>query len=380
MHRFFYSQAFTGAALAGAVALLSPMRASAEPIARTSPAVFVPTEVSAQSDALLATPGHRAPAAEVTVGQTVGETVMVSVLGRNPGWEQDRFLATGEDQPESYYVLVMGGPAEGRSYPVVDSGMNALTLDGMGEPLAALLGPGTRLQVIPYWTPVSLFAEGFPGSSSISGAGAPAELMLFSAAPGKDRAADKILYYYSGTGFGGPGWRIKGGGFTNIADHLAIPTDAAFIYRNNRADAAALGLAASMQMTRFATVLGTLEAQTPQDNYVGIPVAEPTTLHESGLAESGLFQPALGISGVGADKVFVYDNAAAGKNKAFAEAYYYYDGPLFGGPGWRKAGGGFANLAGDAEVFVPGKGYAIRFEADEEPAANYWSFLPGYLE
>jgi len=66
-------------------------------------------------------------------------------------------------------------------------------------------------------TQSNLFESGaFVGTSSISGATGDKLLVFDDASAGIDKAAIKSYYYYTGTGFTGPGWRLQGGGFSSI--------------------------------------------------------------------------------------------------------------------------------------------------------------------
>ena len=97
------------------------------------------------------------------------------------------------------------------------------------------------------------------------------------------------------------------------------------------------------------------------------------TLAQSNLFQSGAFQGTTSISGVGGDKLFVFDDTVAGTDKAASQTYYYYTGAGFGGAGWRLAGGGFTNIANSSVVFQPGSGYIIRKVATATPTTAIWS-------
>ncbi|HBR92714.1 MAG TPA: hypothetical protein DEA90_00940 [Opitutae bacterium] len=60
------------------------------------------------------------------------------------------------------------------------------------------------------------------GTTSITGLDADLVMVMDNSAAGFDKAAVGIYYYYEGASFGGPGWRLKGGGFLSLMDSVEV--------------------------------------------------------------------------------------------------------------------------------------------------------------
>ena len=61
-----------------------------------------------------------------------------------------------------------------------------------------------------------------------------------------------------------------------------------------------------------------------QDNMIALPRPTDVSLDESGLIESGAFQPSSSRF-IRTDELFIFDNAVRMKNKSASATYYYYN-------------------------------------------------------
>ncbi len=332
----------------------------------------------ANSDTLIALPLHRQPVYEGTVSSTTGNVITVT---GSPNWTSNQFVYAAGTQTNTYYVLFGSGTKEGMYYTVTANAASTLTVDLAGDNLATVVA-GEVVKVIPYWTFGTLFPNqtGIATTTSITGAGAGTLILVPDMdSAGINRASQYAYYYYSGASFGGPGWRRQGGGGTTIRNDDVLLPDSYIMFRNSTASDMKPAMSGSVQMTKFATPIGTVQSNTAQDNPVGLTVASPVTLDQSRLYESGAISGTTSITGAGAELLLVFDNNGTGFNPAASEAYYYYTGSSFGGPGWRKQGGGATNLFGSTQVFQPGRAYIIRKNAAATPATTVWTFTPPYL-
>jgi len=59
------------------------------------------------------------------------------------------------------------------------------------------------------------------------------------------------------------------------------------------------------------------------------------------------FHPTVNISGAGAELEVLLSDVRAGINLSSSHTYYYYNGPMFGGPGWREVGTNFMEMKDD---------------------------------
>lgn len=340
------------------------------------------------SDTRLSLPLHRASAFQGLVQSVSGNVITVQGL---PGWTANQFVFAAGTQTNTYYVSMGTGNKEGMYYSVTansaDSGSantSTLTVDTAGDTLTGGGGivAGDSLSIIPYWTLATLFPgqTGITTTTSASGAGSMTRVLLpDQVSPGIDLAATGSYYYYTGAGFGGPGWRRAGAGLTSIKDNDPLLPDSYVIIRQDGVGGSSVITAAGTVPTgdhRF--IIGTVTPNVAQDNAVAINIPIPLTLTESNLFESGAFAGTTSSSGATGDKLLVFDDTSAGIDKAATKAYYYYTGAGFGGPGWRLQGGGLTTIRNTEVVFQPGSGYIIRKEASATPSMVTWT-LPTNL-
>jgi uncharacterized protein (TIGR02597 family) len=335
------------------------------------------------SDTRFSVPLHRPSAFQGVVESVSGSVITISGL---PGWTANQFVYSAGVQTNTYYVSVVSGNKEGMYYRVTANAADVgtpdtttLTVDTGGDVIDGGAGVlnGDGLQIIPYWTFATLCPgqQGVTATTSATGAGSLTRVLIPDlSTPGINLAANGIYYYYSGTGFGGPGWRRSGGGLTTIRDNDPISPDVYVIIRQD-------GVVTSAVVTATGTVptgdrryvLGTISPDVEQDNPVAVDVPVPVTLTQSNLFESGAFTGTASATGVGGDKLLVYDDAVAATNKAAAKTFYYYTGTSFGGAGWRQSGGGLTTIRNNDPVFQPGAGYIIRKVASPSPTSVVWT-------
>jgi len=333
------------------------------------------------SDTRFSVPLHRSSVYQELVQSVSGNVITVQGL---PGWTLNQLVYAAGSQTNTYYVSVGSGSKTGMYYTVtansVDSGTSnttTLTLDLAGDVINGGVVNGNSILIIPYWTFATLFPnqQGITTTTSISGAGSCTRLFTPDlGTAGINLAASAQYYYYSGTGFGGAGWRRSSGGFSNIRSNDPISPDVYLLIRQD-------GVATSTVITATGNVptgdrryiIGTINSNLDQDNAVAVDVPVPLTLNQSNLFQSGAFTGTTSISGVGGDKLFVFDDATAATNKAAFKQYYYYIGTGFGGAGWRQTSGGFSTIRNDEVVFQPGSGYVIRKLATPSPTTLVWT-------
>ena len=89
-------------------------------------------------------------------------------INGTPGWTNNQFVYAAGTQPKHYYVLIGNGgatnPKEGHNYTVTSNGSNTLTVDSSLDNLTGVVG-NTRVTLIPYWTPATIFPSGDAGVS-----------------------------------------------------------------------------------------------------------------------------------------------------------------------------------------------------------------------
>lgn len=155
-----------------------------------------------------------------------------------PGWRKQGggFANIKDDEPISpdLYVTVR---QDGVATNVLLTGKGAVPITTAGSTLRSYL-LGTLQSNLPQDNalapdiplPLTLAASNlytgptgaFVGTTSISGSSGDKVLVFDDSVPSINKAASKSYYYYTGTGFGGAGWRLQGGGFTTIRDNEIV--------------------------------------------------------------------------------------------------------------------------------------------------------------
>lgn len=333
----------------------------------------------AQSDTIVSIPYHRAAVFSGVVASVSGSTVTMEVIAGAPNWTANELVYGGASQPNTYYLLVGTGAREGMYYTITGNATNTVTVDLAGDDLAAHLQPDDEVHIIPYWTFGTLFGGSLAGTTSPTGVGAPFTLLLFGPNPGINLSSTDSYYRYTGTSFGGPGWRRKGTSPNIIKDNDILAPDNYFIVRNSSQTNQNISISGYVQMVSFRSVVGNLAMNQAQDNLVGITVPIQVSLQDAGLITSGVLAPTTSPTGVNADVVLQFDNSVPGFNKSSIASYYYYSGASFGGPGWRKKGVSPTIIQNSNQVFQPGQGYILRRQARPQATADLWKLVPAYL-
>jgi len=286
---------------------------------------------------------------------------------------------TADQLNNRYYLLIASGSREGQWFRIVDTvAPNQVIVATDGEDLAATAGSGTRIQVIPFWTLNTAFPEGAGVHASNSFAPKSWVLLPDGTTTGTNLATESSFFYYSGSLFGGEGWRKVGAATTEKFDDQILSPDSHLIVRHEIAGDTTVVCPGAVKMAPAAAVVRTFANNRSQDNPVTFNVAVPTSLAASRLSESGAFASSTTI-GTPADQLLVFDNTQAGKNKAPAWTYYHYSGSANNGPGWRLLGGDASVKYDNEIVFQPSYGYVIRKAAAAEAAKSVWQMKPAYL-
>ncbi|CAN5681736.1 hypothetical protein BH11VER1_BH11VER1_16610 [soil metagenome] len=347
----------------------------AQTSAGTDPVGFVSITALGNSDTRFSAPLHRPTNYQGVVGSVSGNVVTVQ---GTPAWTTvpQQWVYTVGSQANTYYVEFGSGAKEGVYYSVIANGTNTLTLDLSSDTIEGSVISGDTVRIIPYWTLAALFPgqAGITGTSSIFGAGSCTKIFATDAtAVGVNLGATQTYYYYTGATNGGPGWRQIGGGFTNIKNDSILLQDTHFIIRQDGVPTSVITVSGVVPMNDKKTVIGTLAANTTQDNFVALEIPVPMTLAQSSLFQSGAFTGTASIFGNACDQLLVFNDTLVGTNKSASGTYYYYTGAANGGPGWRQIGGGFSTIRDNDVVFQPGSGYIIRKQATVTPVGVVWS-------
>jgi len=356
----------------------------------TTPVGFNTITALDNSDTRFSAPLRRPASYQGLVQSVTGNVITVQGL---PGWTLNQFVYVSGTQSNTYYASFLSGNKVGMYYTITandaDSGtanVTTFTVDPGGDTLTGGSGivTGDSFSIIPYWTFGTLFpaGQGFAPASTVAGSGNLTQVLVVAPSSiGTNLSATSTYYYYPGNGSNFlAGWRTVGGGFNNLKDdNILLPDSPIVIRQNNVGSNATIVTAGSVPQSSRANIIGTLQSNTDQDNWISIEMPVPVTLAQSNLAVSGAFTSATTVAGTGGDQLLVFDDTTAAFNKSASATYYYYpgNGSNFAA-GWRKIGGGFNNLFDSTAIFQPGSGYVIRKLGGATASTTVWTIPLAY--
>jgi len=322
---------------------------NAQSAVSTDPVGFVTVTVPANSDAVLAVPLYRSAAFKGKIQAISGSTLTVA---GNPAWAANQFVQALPGQTDTFAVLIATGAKEGLIAKVTANSTHQLTIElPVGENLAGIktndadgAGEGDDLDVMPYWTPSTLLSAATPNGT---------ELFAFdNTTVGTNVSPTSLLQFFSGFGW------YNTISFTDQS-HRPLLFGTSLILRNNAAAAFSVSIVGSVPMSAHRYTLRILAANRVQDQSIGFssPVPEP-------LAN-------LNLGAQNFDELFLFDNAATGKNKAPSQLLLH-----FGGRWYNSIN--FADVT-DQVVLQPGSGMIYRLAAAGQTTQFVWQKLQSYL-
>lgn len=309
----------------------------------TDPVGFVSITVPANSDATIAVPMNRPSEFKGVISSISGN--ILTVTG-SPAWTVNQFVFNGTTQLKTYALQLASGTKEGLICKITANSANTITVQlPVGENLTGVASgvSGDSLDIMPYWTPASLFTTGsIPTDSSI--------LLLSTTSAGVNLSSVGIY------GFDGTNWSDEG---FNSADHAPLSFGQAFVLRTGNA-AATVSLVGSVPMNKHRVILNVATANTDQDIAIGFSSPVPTAIGS------------VGLNFTEGDSLLVYDNTTSGINKAAAQILSYT-----AGDGWIDEG---FNAVGTTFKLQPGQGYIFRKAGVSTTTPIVWTSLQSYLQ
>jgi uncharacterized protein (TIGR02597 family) len=134
----------------------------------TDPVGFTATSCLSQSDTYVGIAFTRPAEFNGTIQAVSSNPANTLTVNSVPGWVSDQFVYAAGTQSKHYYVLLGSGgtfnPKEGHMFPVTGNGSNTLTVDTTIEDLSGVTA-NTRIALIPYWTPATVFPASNAGIS-----------------------------------------------------------------------------------------------------------------------------------------------------------------------------------------------------------------------
>ena len=327
----------------------------------TDPVGFVSVTVPANSDATIAVPLNRTSEFKglTSAFSATSGSVTITVAG-TPGWTAGQFapLATAN---KTYALQLASGTKEGLTLPITNNGTNTVTVTvSASDDLTGVLASGEQIDIMPYWTPSSLFGTAPAAGTEIQG---------FSAAGSGINFGASEIFAHAGSNVWEDG--INGGDAT----HAPLPFGASYVVRNNAGSALTISMVGSVPMSSQRIRISTLANNTPQDIAIGymapVPEALSTVGNPSVLAGNQSAN-ALGFPLQPGDSILGFDNSSTGINKGASEIYAW-NGTAFED----DINGGVIPYT---VTLKPGFGYIFRKAATATPQSVVWTHLQGYLQ
>jgi uncharacterized protein (TIGR02597 family) len=320
----------------------------------TDPVGFTTTTLLGGSDSLVSIPFTRPPEFIGAIASASVNTITLASSSLTPS----QFLYGGA-QHNHYYALIGPitgtGTKEGHTFQITDNSANSLTVLTGSDDLSGIPA-NTQVQVIPYWTPATIFPAS-DANVSFTPTSSPSSYQTLLRVPNYSASGIDLPYsaeYY----FNNNAWqRVSPSG--DGSDDPLLP-DGYFVVRNaNGAPTLPLTNIGSVLLRKLALPLTATSQQ--QDNPVSMVRPVNVALDATGLG------PGDNSFGAG-DQLLVFNNAAAGFDKS-ANATYYYD-TAAAIPGWRLTGDSTPSDRG-ADIIPAGTGFVIRKAAGGQSA--FWT-------
>ena len=326
--------------------------ASAQVTVTTDPVGFTTTTLLGSSDTFVSSPFTRPPEFIGGIASASGSTI---TLVGNP-LSLSQFLYGGA-QHNHYYALIGPisgtGTKEGHTYPITDNGTGTLTVDTSRDDLNNIPA-NTQVEVIPYWTPVTIFPATDANVSftpTTSSSSYQTQIRVPNYSVSGINLPYSPVYFFSNNVDGTStniGWRIVGDNTTDHGDDPLLP-DGYFVVRNNTGvPTLSLTNIGAVLLKKLAVAL--TAAGGAQDNPVSIVRPLNVALDATGLG------PADNSFGAG-DQLLLFNNAVAGFDKSPSSTYYYDTAAAI--PGWRLTGDTTPSDRG-ADIIPAATGFVIR--------------------
>ncbi|WP_269539831.1 TIGR02597 family protein [Cerasicoccus fimbriatus] len=322
--------------------------------ATTDPMGGMVIPVKGESDTRISVPFSRAVTFEGRIDSISGSTL--TILG-SPSWDDGEFLygdADSSDPANTYYAVFLTGAKEGLALEITANDANSITvalgdedLTGVTSESADGSGNGDIIQIVPYWTPATLF----------SGTTVPEGSILYryiNSGNAVNRSAADVLTYFDGYGWYDNGGNLSDDDTLDIAEGVIIRTPAG----SSDFD---LILSGAVPMFKTRYIFSTDDSGQSNDIIFSVYTPVDVSIGDSGLG--GVADQAI---------LYAYNNDSADYNKSASSVLTYFEGY-----GWYDNGG---NLVDNTFQLEPGQNYILRKPGTVSNDSFVWSYLPSYLE
>ena len=314
----------------------------------TNPVGVIQITALGNSDTLVSLPLLH-PATFNGIVESLSGATEVTVSG-SPGWTEDVWAG-------GYYTFGRSGLFEGQYATILSNTADSITVEGDESTLEDVV-VGDKFSIHPYWTLGTLFPSGDGVNSATSHVSRDTEVMFPDVgAIGINLAAYSTYYYLGGE------WKKVGGDLSwDYRDDILLP-DSYFIVRHNTSNSTTITFTGEVIVGNIALPIVSQDIS-EQDNIIGLQRPIEMTLDQSDLG------PNLGAN----DALYVWDQNVRQKNRLIANADKY----TYVGTTWYKNDSPVDG--GSEEVFLPGFGFVIRKDVNDEVTEEIWTNPPNYGE
>jgi uncharacterized protein (TIGR02597 family) len=343
-----------------AAALLAQTSVTTDPVGFTTTTLLGSPNTNLDTDTFVSIPFTRQPEFIGGIAST-STSGTITVVGTP--WMASQFKYIQGAQPKHYYVLIGpgAGTKEGRTYTITDNTNNSLTVTQTALDDASGIPANTQVEIIPYWTPATIFPASDAGISFMPTTNPPTYKTLlrvpdYTAATYNSPPAAE--YYFNN----GSWQRVSPAG---VGDDDPLLPDGYFVVRNAAGvSTGSLTNIGSVLLKKLAVPL--IAAAGPRDNPVSMVRPVNIALDATGLG------PADTSFGTG-DRLLLFNNAVGGIDKPASSTYYYDTAAAI--PGWRLMGDTTpADRGGD--IIPAGTGFVIRKAAAALSPAFWTNAFP----
>lgn len=319
------------------------------------------------SDTVIAIPFERAATFrglihEVSAPSNSDRTRTLTLAGGAPGWSDDELAG-------SHFLRINSGNAAGRQFPVKShSGAEVeIEVPAGHPPLPVESGDG--IDLIPFWTPASLFPADtqstLHASSSLLPSQRGSELFFYPSGPTLENISPERVFFVTDSG-----WFESTEGVP-AADDVAIPPHAVLVIRHPEgADDTVFRPASLVTAVPSAVVLESKRG-VRLDHYVSLSRPLPSTIEQLDFLPRE-FAPSPGLApSQRRDLLLIFDNSEAEQNRQPSDRYFFHRGD------WYRVGGeGEGPTVANDDSLSPGAALVIRKAATLNHQATVWTQDP----
>ena len=293
----------------------------------TDPVGVYSIECPANADTRFSIPTTRAPEFTGVVESVQSAPAKIAAKGE-PNWATNKFVYAEGSQSNHYYLKFTSGELEGAWYDITSNDAYSVTIN-IGEAELEKVAVGNTFQIIPHWTPATLFPDG--ASFTKCNSKAPDNVSYIYKYTGYENGeiiyptgknnSPMMRYFYS-TYNNRNSWMSS---LTTIANDDIIEPNAVLFVRQPTDVSTTINLSGDIPMCKTSLVISNLSEDSDTDNYISIPSATDIEISEltEAFVSSGAFIPQDTKLTLGKDVLYTYDNSEIGKNVSPTHAYYY---------------------------------------------------------